>query len=519
MKQHRLLLLALFIGNILCAFLVFFYFAYIDIETFRANKAFWRGSEEDWITFFTVMGLLNGLAFITAYRLAARLAPWQERLAVIETGSVPDPVRRLAARYPLLLSGLVLAVWLAAAVYFSWGGRMMGTVTLPVFLRTFLGIGIIGGLTTATLSFLIIDNLWRPQLVRFFSDGHLRQTGAPRITVAWRLGLTFWLTGLMPLILLGVAARNSAVGVLDPFLNEVEVLNRLQWTIFFIVGIGLVGNTLLSLLTARSLLQPLYNVVGTMRQVATGDLTPRTSVMANDELGDVAFRFNEMLSQLEQSQKMRDLFGRYVSKEVADRVLSGETDLGGENVAATALFADIRDFTGLSERLDPCQVVDILNRYYTRMVDVVVAEGGIVNKFGGDSLLAIFGVPIRQPDHALRAVQAAAQMMRALAAFNAEQVALGLPPLTIGIGISSGDMVAGNVGGQARLEYTVIGDPVNLAARLQSLTKEWGTPVLLSEHTHRFLAPPPSTIAARRQITVRGKQQPTLVYELVADGQ
>jgi adenylate cyclase len=251
-----------------------------------------------------------------------------------------------------------------------------------------------------------------------------------------------------------------------------------------------------------------------MNIVATGDLSPRLTVDSNDELGDLSYRFNVMLGELQQSQRMRDLFGRYVSKEVAEQVIKNGADLGGENVPATALFADIRDFTTLTESLPPQQVVNILNRYYTRMVDAIVEQGGWVNKFGGDSLLAVFGAPIRQPDHALRAVNAAWQMNRALAEFNAEQVALGLPGITIGVGISSGEMLAGNVGGKERLEYTVIGDPVNLAARLESLTKEWKTPVLLSEHTQALLDGSTAKTTPRDRVTVKGKTQPTLVYEL-----
>jgi adenylate cyclase len=211
---------------------------------------------------------------------------------------------------------------------------------------------------------------------------------------------------------------------------------------------------------------------------------------------------------------MRDLFGRYVSKEVAEQVLKDGADLGGENVPATVLFADIRDFTALTESLPPQQVVDLLNRYYTRMVDAIIEHGGWVNKFGGDSLLAVFGAPIRQPDHALRAVNAAWSMKCALAEFNTEQEAMGLQPITIGIGISSGEMVAGNVGGKKRLEYTVIGDPVNLASRLESLTKEWKTPVLLSEHTEALLDKSRASTRACEQVTVKGRTRPTLVYEL-----
>lgn len=504
------------LSNAIGAAVVFFYFAYIDIATFLSNKAFWRGNEADWGTFFvsTLVTLLVGAGLVMRYM--EPLFPWQKQLEAGQPpAEIPLIIRRRAANVPLANAALSWSMWLLVAFFFGMGARSFGSTDAQIFWRTFTGIGLVGGLTICTLVYLLTERAWQPSLAQFFPEGKIAAVGARRVSVGLRLLATFLLTGLVPLISLGMAAQNSAINIMDSQLDPYEILNQLRLTVFFLAGVSLVSNILLTLLTTRSLLGPLHSLTAAMSRVASqGDLATRVPVKSNDEIGDLTDSFNTMLDELQQGQRMRDLFGRYVSKEVATQVLQeGGAHLGGVNSQATALFADIRDFTSLAERLPPEQVVEILNRYYTHMVDVIVAEGGIVNKFGGDSLLAIFGVPIRQSDHALRAVRAAWQMNRALAAFNAEQVALGMPPLSIGIGISSGEVLAGNVGGEARLEYTIIGDPVNLAARLQSLTKEYGTQVLLSEFTASGLG----TAASLRSlglVQVRGKGDSVQVYQL-----
>lgn len=517
MRAYHRIYLALVVSNTMGAFLIFFFLAYIDLETFHANIAFWRGSNADWLTFTAVMLILNLLGMLLAHAVGRRLAGWERQVkAGLPADRLPLRWQRWAATYPLVVALISLAVWLLAGFFFAQGGLTVVSTSPEVFLRTFIGVSLVGGVTTATLVFLLADAVWQDQLPIFFPTGAFLTLDVPRISARLRLVATFLLTGFVPLVILAVSARNGILSSMATGVDPYELLDRLQLTVLFIVGVALVSNILLSWLTARSLLRPLTTLSQAMTQVAQGDLSPRVPVQANDELGQLSHHFNHTLAQLTQSQKMRDLFGRYVSREVAERVITEGADLGGETVAATALFADIRDFTTLSERLPPQQVVNILNRYYTHMVDVIVTAGGMVNKFGGDSLLAIFGVPIRQPDHALRAVHAAWQMTRALAEFNAEQMALGLPQLTIGIGISSGEMVAGNIGGETRLEYTVIGDPVNLASRLQSLTKEWGTPVLLSEDTESLLEGDTAVLRPRDRVTVKGKARPTLVYELLA---
>ena len=515
MKDQHRILATVVISNIVGAFFIFFYFAYIDLETFYANKAFWRGTQVDWTTFAVVMLFLAAVGGYVGWRFSTPLVQWEARLLQGQlTADMPNHLQRRALNLPLLAALHSLIGWVLVGFFFAQGGLMFFTADALTFSRTFLGVGVVGGLVVSTLVYLVADAIWRKHLPTFFPDGSFASLKVMRVSVGLRLIATFLLTGLLPLIVLAMVTRNGVLNAMAANLDPSEVLTRVTLTILFIVTITFAINVLLILLTTRSLLRPLRRLTDAMKIVATGDLTPRLLIDSNDELGDLGYRFNGMLAELEQSQRMRDLFGRYVSKEVADQVLKNGADLGGENVPATVLFADIRDFTTLTESLPPQQVVDILNRYYTRMVDAIVEHGGWVNKFGGDSLLAVFGAPIRQSDHALRAVNAAWAMNRALAEFNAEQLAMGLKPIAIGIGISSGEMVAGNVGGKERLEYTVIGDPVNLAARLESLTKEWKTAVLISEQTNNLLANSTTQTRARDEVTVKGKTQPTLVYEL-----
>lgn len=513
-SEQKRILSSMVLINFVGAFIIFFYFAYIDLETLNANKAFWRGSQLDWSSFAVVMVLLGVTSALVAWgRYGRVLDQWASKLLSKVETHAPQNILRWAATYPIIIALISFILWVISGVFFAQGGLMFGTADARTFWRTFIGIVAVGGLTASTLIYLMADNVWQNQRPLFLKYSDLRGLKTIRISVGQRLVATFLLTGLVPLIILGTAARNSVLDAamlnLDPF----EVLSGLQNTVIFVVIIGIISNLLLSLLTTQSLLRPLRQLVESMKKVGRGDLTQRVPVTANDEIGDLTIHFNEMIESLEQGQKMRDIFGRYVSREVAEQALAQDgANLGGKTIQATALFADIRNFTTLSEKNPPEVVVDILNRYYTKMVDAIINEGGMVNKFGGDSLLAVFGAPIRQPDHALRAVRAAWQMNRALAEFNAEQMAQGLPPISIGVGISSGDMVAGNVGAAERMEYTVIGDPVNLAARLESLTKQMQRTILISEHTQRLLEQNAADLEVCDSVTVKGKSEPTMVY-------
>ena len=510
------------LSNTIGAFVIFFYFAYIDIETFEQNLVFWRGSNADWITFTVVMILLGIVDVIIANYFGRQLEEWDEKLTSgLPIESVPAQMIQWAAAYPIIIASISLISWLLAGLFFAQGGLDFFTTNRTIFLRTFFGISIIGGITTSVLIYMLTDLYWRDRFAHFLPDGRFSDNELMRVSVSRRLLAVFMLTGVVPLLILGSSAWNGSRAFMNNGADPTRLMNQLERIIIFVVGVGLISNLLLSYFSSRSIVQPMRRLSAAMGKVTVGDFTSRVAVVANDEIGELTAHFNLMLEKLAQGQMMRDLFGRYVSQEVAEQVIEQGASLGGENVQATALFADIRDFTGLTEKLDPQQVVDILNRYYTHMVDAIVENGGIVNKFGGDSLLAIFGVPIKHADHANRAIEAAKAMKEALIKFNVEQRELGLRELKIGIGISSGDMVAGNIGGKSRLEYTVIGDPVNLAARLESLTKEWKTTVLMSEDTAECLVNhqvgASTLIEPVEKITVRGKTEPKLIYKLIEE--
>jgi adenylate cyclase len=244
------------------------------------------------------------------------------------------------------------------------------------------------------------------------------------------------------------------------------------------------------------------------RTIAGGDYATRLDLNRSDELGDLARAFNTMSDGLAERDQVRDLLDKNVSPAVATRLLREGSALGGEERTVTVLFADLRGFTTLSEHLAPTEVVTLLNRYLDRMSAVIEAEGGIIDKFIGDEIMALFGAPVASGDDANRALRAALGMRTALATFNRELAAEGRPPLAFGVGINTGPVVAGNIGSQRRLNYSVIGDAVNLAARLQTLTRreDFATDIIVSGTTLAAAGPgyPNRALGA---IAVKGRAQ------------
>ena len=212
-----------------------------------------------------------------------------------------------------------------------------------------------------------------------------------------------------------------------------------------------------------------------------------------------------MAEGLAERERIREAFGTYVDREVADHILRAGTDLGGEEVEVTMMFVDVRDFTGFAERSSAAVVVATINRLFERIVPIIHAHKGHVDKFVGDGLLAVFGAPRRQDDHADHALAAALEIERAVAEeFGGE--------LSVGIGLNSGLVVVGNVGGGGRLEFSVIGDAVNVAARVEAATRQTGDAILLSEHTRRLLRRADVALEERPQVPLKGKAEPVALY-------
>jgi adenylate cyclase len=216
-----------------------------------------------------------------------------------------------------------------------------------------------------------------------------------------------------------------------------------------------------------------------------------------------------------EKRKMKRLFGRYVSRDVYDQLVAHPelAELGGRRRGMTVLFSDIRGFTAVTEKGNPEALVAQLNEYFSRMVEIVFRHRGTVDKFVGDMVMALFGAPLDDPDHAEHAVQAAIDMVKELGELNRSWAARGMAQLDIGVGINSGDMIAGNIGSSAIMSYTVIGDNVNLGARLESLNKDYKTRIIISEATRTRLTNR-YDVRPLGDVTVKGKSTAVAIYEL-----
>ena len=286
-----------------------------------------------------------------------------------------------------------------------------------------------------------------------------------------------------------------------------------------VAGIGalaLGAGLLVGALIAGGIAAPLQVMVAAMRRVLAGDYTQRLSLRRGDEIGFLAGAFNEMVGGLAERERIKDTFGRFVSPEVAAAVLGGELPLAGERREVTILFQDVRGFTTIAERTEPTVLVGLVNQLFTEMVGAVEAQGGIIRVFTGDGVMALFGAPIGHADDPQRAVRAALDMVARLPVLNQRLAAEGLDTLRIGIGIHTGDVVAGCIGPDQRSEYSVVGDAPNQASRIEGLTKEMHTPILVSAVTAARLGPS-FQLGRRAVLPVKGKEFPVEVVEVLGE--
>ncbi|MDB6094639.1 MAG: cyaA 2 [Verrucomicrobia bacterium] len=292
-----------------------------------------------------------------------------------------------------------------------------------------------------------------------------------------------------------------------PLTAELAAAHALERRLLYISLAALLVATLIALGLARSISEPVQQLASHTRVIASGDYTARLDLDRADELGDLAESFNAMSIGLAERDQVRDLLDKNVSPEVAAQLMRDGATLGGEEREVTILFADLRGFTTLSEKLPPPALLALLNRYLDRMSGEIERHGGVIDKFIGDAIMALFGAPVAQNDAADRALAAALAMERALADLNAEFAAEGRPPLAIGVGVNTARVVAGNIGSHRRLNYSVIGDGVNVAARLQSLTRtpEYHTNIITSAATLAAVRGTPVNTRPLGSVTVKGR--------------
>ena len=278
-------------------------------------------------------------------------------------------------------------------------------------------------------------------------------------------------------------------------------------------GIAAVVGITLAMLIARWYTRPLVEITKTIEAIERGHLDARSNVCKADEFGTVARAVNAMAAGLQERDTIKTAFARYVSQHVLETILESNElpKLTGERRHITVLFSDIRGFTSLAEELSAEAALVMLNQYFARMIDIVHRHHGMLDKMMGDGIMAIFGAPLEDAHQEEHAIRAAVEMLAALKELREGWQASEFNSLQIGIGIHSGVAVVGNVGSLARMEYTAIGDTVNLASRLESATKEFGEPICLSESTYTALR---GVIKTRPlgKFKVRGRKDEVSVY-------
>jgi adenylate cyclase len=399
---------------------------------------------------------------------------------------------RVALELPLRTAKLTACLWLAAAALFAVFNALLVSLAFGLLVGVEI---VLGGLTTSALVYLLSERIDRPITARALAAMPATDPRGPgirtRLIVAWSLGTGVPLLGT---IVIGVVAIAKA-GANPGYIGGASV---------FLAAVALGAGILALLFAAGSIADPVASVRRGVKGIEAGDFETRVPVDDASEVGLLQAGFNRMAEGLGERELLRDLFGRHVGRDVARAALDGGVALGGEEREIAALFVDVAGSTRLATELPPSEVVSLLNRFFAEVVEAVEAGGGLVNKFEGDAALAVFGAPVGRPTPATDALSAARHL--------AERLSTQVPELGFGIGVSAGVAVAGNIGAEERFEYTVIGDPVNEAARLCDLAKAHPERVITSGGT--LEAAHPAEAANWRlgdKVVLRGRAAETIL--------
>jgi adenylate cyclase len=430
-----------------------------------------------------LVGLLRGT------RLTRRALRW------VSVGRRPSGAeQRAVLRIPGRIFLVQASLWACAAVAFGLFNAIRSAVTLGVLVALII---LLAGLSTSAIAYLLSERLVRPYARAALASGVPGRVGmrlGMRTLLAWLLG-----SGV---IMLGILLA----GVTGLMLQDEVSVRRLAVTMVVLGGLAFVHGGFTIWLAAKAGSDPVRTLRQGVTEVTGGNLDTEVPIYDGTELGVLQAGFNEMVQGLRERERIRDLFGRHVGDDVARAALEHGTRMGGEVREVAVLFVDIIGSTSLANRRPPEEVVGLLNRFFDVVIDVVHDHGGLVNKFEGDAALAIFGAPVELDDKEGCALTAARTMVARLRA--------EVPELEAGIGVSAGPAVAGNVGAAERYEYTVIGDPVNEAARLTELAKTVPGCVLANARLLEGAGDEASYWEQAQPMVVRGRSEATTLARL-----
>jgi len=421
--------------------------------------------------------------------------------------------RRRVINMPFYAATMNLVAWVVPALLFPFlfqlhADKSEWTVTIYVIY------GFSNASMITLLVFVLLEYACRRTVIPvIFPEGRLReQKGTFWLSIRKRFMIMYAAICLIPMfqVALMTSARSAWTLAGSDACEALKSLGAFSWILFaFSAMYGL----WLVILFSRNLSQPTEDIMAITRRVKEGDYEARVMVVSNDEIGFLGDRVNEMAIGLKEREEIREVFNLVTSPEIGREILSMKPFEGGEVRRVTLLFADLRGFTSLAERLPPRDVLKAINNYFSAMTAAIVMHNGVVLQYVGDEIEAVFGAPLDNPLHADRAVDASLAMRASLQRLNEEREAEGEEPLQHGIGIHTGSALAGIVGSQYKISYALVGDTVNIASRIQDLTKEMGADILLSGETYRAL-----TICRKVsnpvEVTVKGKVNTLDVYRL-----
>lgn len=426
-------------------------------------------------------------------------------------GDAPPRVRQRAVSAPFVVAAIGYAGWLSGIVLFPLLTLAKFGRWTPELVSQHVLSPLVNGFLAATTSYLVLDWVFRTRVVpHVFPDGRLREVpGALALRVGGRLAVFLVAVAFIPLFtmlgLVQAAADRLALGLgVEEVVPALVAASQGMFALFVVVGL------VLTVLLARTFTRPLGEVAAALQRVQAGGLDRPVPVTSTDEIGVLEEGVNAMAATLRERERILQTFGRVVEPAVRDRLLAGDLRPEGEERVASVLFCDLRGFTTLAERTPPRELVGTLNEFFTAMTAWARQCGGFVDKFIGDGVLVVFGLfadgardaPAAGASAALRC---ALGMRERLAQLNAERRAAGQPELAMKIGVHTGPVVAGTLGAADRHDYTVVGDTVNVACRLEQLCREWDCDVIVSATTWalaetsglRMPAAEPAAVTAR----------------------
>jgi adenylate cyclase len=490
--------------------------SFTPLEFFRIQRDY-IFTQGGWKVFFLFSPLATFLVILIQYRFQYPISRFfrHESSDPIRASEIRSKAQRRLLNLPFILAFTNLTVYILGPGFmvlsFYFFRDIEPKICLFIYFRA-----IMIGLIAASLSFFLIEDYSRRTLVPIlFPKGKLATTpGTLKIPIARRIRALYGAGTLNPMILLvstliftALEERKAAVPV-EFFVREMLVFTLILCAIFVILAFGL------NSLVQDSIRNPIQEMLNIVEKVKNGDFSQRIRVLSSDEIGTLGDAGNAMVAGLAEREQIRDTFGKYVTPQIRDEILSGRIPLHGERQIATLLFSDLRNFTSYVEANDPEEVIKSMREYFTAMQAAIKNYDGLVLQYVGDEIEAVFGVPLKIGDHADRAVQAALSMRSNLEELNAKRAQIGKPPFRHGIGIHTGPVLAGNTGSEDHLSYALIGDTVNLASRIEGLTKALHWDILISDEATGHLSGS-FPLEKEGPQNVKGFSKPIIVHKLL----